>query len=886
LFEHAPEAMFVVDRSGKIAEVNSAACQLQGGSREHLVGANFVKLAAKDCRRQLALLCLPAPVGEHGFALRCAWLAAGGEMSVELYISPIAWMGQDAALVRLRDLRERLHLESELSRSEQRFLALFESNPSPMWVCDAESLAFVVVNESALRHYGYTRDEFLRLTMCDLRPQGAAADLKKELEECSADPSHGRRARHLKKDGTIIDVENTAHSLRFGERQAWLVSSADVTQRLQAERALREQEALLQNIITHIPGAVFWKDRNGVYLGCNENCAHDLGKKSPEDVIGLTDLDMPFSREEAEFYRECDRKVMETDQPLLHIEETQHRPDGSEAVLLTSKAPLRDDAGRVIGVLGVYADITERKRAETLLEQRERLFRAVIEAAGAVPYTRNYLTNQFDYIGPGIEGLLGYTPDELNPDTWHALAQEWFLPGQAQGCSSVEATALFRRNPSVSWYADVRVRTKTGEERWLFNAAVKIFDKHGDVVSSWGLLQDITERRRIDEQLRQSQKMEAVGRLAGGIAHDFNNLLTVINGYGELVLHQLPADDPSHEPVRQMVAAGGRAAKLTSQLLAFSRKAILAPRILDLHHVVADMEGMLRRLIGEDIELTTSTAPGAGVVRADPGHVEQIILNLVINARDAMPQGGKLTIEVNSVELDQTYARTQPDALPGHYVRLAVTDTGIGMDKATQARIFEPFFSRKGDKGTGLGLATVYGAVRQNGGHITVYSEPGRGASFKVYLPRLHEEARQDSGALRRLALPRGTETILLAEDEHAVRDLAGRILSQCGYNVLAAADGGEAMQLAQRYTGHIDLLLTDVVMPKLGGRELADQLGKLHPHLRVVFLSGYTDDAVIRHGILERDVPFVQKPFTPLALAQRVREALDHDPASDEVVL
>ncbi|MCI0681544.1 MAG: PAS domain S-box protein [Gemmataceae bacterium] len=901
LFDNAPEAMLVADRAGMILEANPAACQLHGWPREQLLGVNFIDLAEVECRPELAFVCLPAPLGERAHALRCTWMSANGAVPVELHVSAIEWLGEAAVLVRLRSIRESLRLEQELRRSEKRFRALFDSNPAPMWVCDAQTLAFLAVNQAALQHYGFTRAEFLRMTVRDLSPVAPATDVPEDggadaaaVAAAAADGSSGhapdqspcRRCQHITKDGTIIDVETTAHTLPYGDRKAWLVLITDVTQRLQAERALREQQALLENIIAHIPGAVFWKDRNGVYLGCNDNNARDLGRKSPAEVIGLTDFDMPFSRAEAEFYRDCDRKVMQARQPLLNIEEPQHRPDGSEAVLLTSKVPLHDDAGQVIGVLGVYTDITERKRAEQLVEQRERLFRAVIEAAGAVPYTRNYLTDQFDYIGPGIESLLGYRPEELTPDVWQSLAQEVILPGRTQGCSAAEASALFRQNPSVSWHSDVRVRTKSGEERWLFNAAVKMLDARGEVVSAWGLLQDITERRRIDEQLRQSQKMEAIGRLAGGIAHDFNNLLTVINGYGDLVLRQLPPDDPYYEPVQQMVAAGGRAAKLTGQLLAFSRKAILAPRVLDLHNVVADMKAMLRRLIGEDIELETTTH-GPAMVKADPGHVEQIILNLVINARDAMPQGGKMAIELCNVELDEAYARTQPDAVPGHYVMLTVTDTGIGMDKATQARIFEPFFSRKGDKGTGLGLATVYGAVRQNGGHITVASEPGRGASFKVYLPRLHEPSREDAGALPRAALPRGTETVLLAEDEQAVRDLAGRVLSQCGYHVLAATDGGEAMHLAQRYTGQIDLLLTDVVMPKLGGRELAASLQKLHPHLKVIYLSGYTDDAVIRHGILEHDVPFVQKPFAPLALAARVREVLDErDEVGPDVVL
>jgi two-component system cell cycle sensor histidine kinase/response regulator CckA len=885
--ECCADAVFITDADGLILEANEGAAQLHGVRPEQLAGLSLLDLVAPESRQHLLNDFLPWARSGTPALQMVRWTGAAGTTPAEIRASRFRRRGAAALLVNVRDLGEQGRWEEELDQSEKRYSALFESNPLPMLVYDPESLAFLAVNAAALCRYGFSRDEFLAMTLTDLcTPEQAPAFLR-SLPGHREEQVQSGPWKHRRKDATVFDVELTTHNLPFGKRSARLVLASDVSQRVRAEQALRQQRALLENIITHIPGSVFWKDRQGVYLGCNEGTARDLGRPSPADVIGLTDFDMPFSREEAEFYRQCDRQVMETEKPLLNIEETQRRPDGSQAVLLTSKVPLRDDEGRVIGTLGVYADITSRKRTEQLVEQRERLFRAVIEAAGAVPYTRNYVTNQFEYVGPGIEALLGYTPEEFSTELWELLTLEVFLPGQTKGTSAQDAKNVFRNSPSVSWYADARVRTKTGEDRWLFNAAVKIFDESGELVSSWGLLQDITERRRLEEHARQSQKMEAIGRLAGGVAHDFNNLLTVINGYGDVLLRQFPEGDQQHDAVRQIVSAGERAAKLTGQLLAFSRKALLAPRVLDLRTVVADMDQMLRRLIGEDIELVTIAAPDLGLVKADPGHIEQIILNLVCNARDAMPQGGKLTIEVGNVELDESYARTQPDAVAGRHVLLAVTDTGVGMDQPTRARIFEPFFSRKGDKGTGLGLATVYGAVRQNGGHITCYSESGEGACFKVYLPRLSEVPRAEAASTARAVMPRGTETILLAEDEQAVRDLARRILEGCGYTVLTATNGLEATTVAAQHRQNLQLLVTDVIMPKMGGRELADRLVRQDPRLKVLFLSGYTDDAVVRHGILECEVAFLQKPFSPAVLAQKVREVLDQrqkDPVPAEV--
>src|SRR5205809_3987276 len=383
--------------------------------------------------------------------------------------------------------------------------------------------------------------------------------------------------------------------------------------------------------------------------------------------------------------------------------------------------------------------------------------------------------------------------------------------------------------------------------------------------------------RQSEERLRQAQKMEAVGRLAGGVAHDFNNLLTVITSYSDLLLEDLGPDDPKRDDVGQIRQAAEGAAALTRQLLAFSRQQVLEPKVLDLKATVAATEKLLKRLIGEDVQLTTFLAPDLGVVKADPGQIEQIIINLAVNARDAMPTGGRLTIEAANVDMDETYVRGHAPAGPGRYVMLALSHTGIGMDQQTKARIFEPFFTTKEPgKGTGLGLATVYGIVKQSGGFIWVYSEPGHGTTFKIYLPQVEAPLEGRAVGAAPGDLPRGTETILLVEDAAAVRAVTRQVLERQGYTVLEAAHGAAALQTAAGHPGPIHLLLTDVVMPVLSGRQLADQLARLRPDAKVLYASGYTDDAVVRHGVLEAGISYLQKPFTADSLARKVREVLD----------
>jgi nitrogen-specific signal transduction histidine kinase len=398
-----------------------------------------------------------------------------------------------------------------------------------------------------------------------------------------------------------------------------------------------------------------------------------------------------------------------------------------------------------------------------------------------------------------------------------------------------------------------------------------------------GVAEDITEtvqanemRQKLEEQLHQSQKMDAFGQLAGGIAHDFNNLLTIIMGYSEILLTILPAGDPKRESVRAIHDAGSRAGSLTQQLLAFSRKTVLEPKVLDLNEVVRETEKMLRRLIGEDIILSTHLDPSIRKVKVDPGQLGQVLMNLAVNSRDAMPRGGELSIETTNVELTTPFIPGASDFRPGRYVLIAARDTGTGMTPQVKARIFEPFFTTKDvGKGTGLGLAVVFGIVSQSGGHIEVESEPGRGTRFKIYLPAFEGELSARKGAEKGKNL-RGTEIILLVEDEEGVRELFSLALQSFGYQVLVAKDGRDALRIVESHRGTIDLLLTDVVMPRMSGREVAEALQPRFPRMKLLYMSGYTDDAVLRHGLVQEKVPFLQKPTTPNKMLSKVRSVLD----------
>jgi two-component system, cell cycle sensor histidine kinase and response regulator CckA len=537
-------------------------------------------------------------------------------------------------------------------------------------------------------------------------------------------------------------------------------------------------------------------------------------------------------------------------------------------LLSRGKVVERDDEGNPIRMVGTHTDISARRRAEEALVSERRLLRTLIDTLPDHIYikdrdSRMVLINEAQARDFGLRNpdeAIGKTDFDLCPADLAGRYRETELAVMQLG----QTTAL--EEPFIN---------PAGEKRIVSTIKAPLRDTNGDVVGLVGMSRDITEQKRLEEQYLQAQKMELVGRLAGGVAHDFNNLLTAISGYAGLVKKSLLPGAPARADIDQVILAAARAAQLTKRLLAFSRRQIIEQKVVDLNLLIVEMDKMLRRLIGEDIELVTVLGRNLGAVKVDPSQIEQVLVNLAVNARDAMPHGGKLTLETANVTLGEDFVQQHVGAVAGEYVRLAIRDTGKGMTEEVKAHVFEPFFTTKEvGKGTGLGLAMVYGIVKQHQGNIWVDSESGRGTSFEIYLPRVPAAVAglpQDELS----ALPRGTETILVVEDEALVRHFTVDSLADLGYTVLEAANGDEAIEVFQSHAGTIDLLLTDVVMPRMNGRRLAAQLQALRPNLAVLFMSGYTDNAIVHQGVLDPGVAFLQKPFTIGALAQKVRDVL-----------
>lgn len=514
----------------------------------------------------------------------------------------------------------------------------------------------------------------------------------------------------------------------------------------------------------------------------------------------------------------------------------------------------------------------QNKRAEQVLRESEERFRQLAENINEAFWMTDSAKNQMLYVSPAYESIWGRTCEAI-----YAAPDRWLEAVHPEDRERVRQAALTRQAEGV-YDEEYRIIRPDGSLRWVRDRAFPVRDAAGRVIRIAGVAEDVTERRDLEMQLRQAQKMEAIGQLAGGVAHDFNNLLSVIFGHSELLALDLPADEPRQESVTQISQAAERAAALTRQLLAFSRQQVLEPTVLDLNRLVAEAEKMLRRLIGEDVQLQTALQPDLSRVRVDPGQMEQVIMNLAVNARDAMPNGGRLTIETREAELQSVYAKAHLGARPGHHVLLAVSDTGCGISPEIQARIFEPFFTTKPvGQGTGLGLSVVHGIIKQSGGHITVESAPGTGTTFKIYLPAVPDEPLATLAPSAPSKPVGGSETILLVEDEELMRAVTARLLGTLGYRVLEASSGEEASHLAEASgLEKIDLLMTDVVMPDMSGRDLADKLRHRRPGLKVLFQSGYTGEVVVRHGVSHAGVTFLQKPFRLDTLAKKVRAVLE----------
>jgi PAS domain S-box-containing protein len=677
----------------------------------------------------------------------------------------------------------------------------------------------------------------------------------------------GMAAANFTVDGTVPDMSHAINFTTLGTAGITIVTMIILSlavlssvydrrysaQSLELESAEERYRLLFERSLA----GVIRTTLDGRILECNLACARIFGYATAEELIASPIADRYFQPDERKTFIAILRKVKN----LTNYEQCLRRKDGSKVWLLGSANLVEGKGGAPPVNEETFVDITERRNAEDTFRKA---FNANPEPMTIATLSEGrYLDVNDSFLrvtGYLREEVIGHTSKELN---------FWARPEDRANFIEMVMNQGSVRDFEISF------RTKSGEIRTATDSA-EIIDVAGQECTV-AIFRDVTERKTLEKQMRQTQKMEAVGQLTGGIAHDFNNLLGVIIGYSEILENRLPPGDPLHKECLQIKKAGQSAASLTRQLLAFSRQQVLEPKVLDINSIVLSVEKMLRRLIGEHIDLRTSLEPALGSVKADQGQIEQVIINLAVNARDAMPQGGKLLIETSNVNLDEDYARRHPPQLPGPYVLLSVADTGIGMDAETQSHIFEPFFTTKEvGKGTGLGLATVYGVVRQSDGHIWVYSEPGQGTTFKIYLPR----AGQTAGLQQPVAVPadslRGSETILLVEDEEALRELTRSLLEGAGYTVLEASLPEEAIEIARQERGPIQLLLSDMVMPGMTGKDLAAQLTPVRPEMKVVYMSGYT--GFTHAGLADSEIALLGKPFTREKLLRKMRETLDSE--------
>ncbi|MGC1171629.1 MAG: PAS domain S-box protein, partial [Candidatus Acidiferrales bacterium] len=893
----------VLDGQRRVQMCNPAFEELFLHRQAEIHGADLdALLAPSELTREAVSFTERAAAGEVVRASTQRRRRDGSVVEVQITCVPLMANGQSVGCFAIyEDITERREAQRAQQQAEEKLSQLFENAVEGIFRASVEG-QLLSVNPALARMCGYSSPEEMILSIQDMSqdlysdPQ-ARVEFKRRMMEHGSVESFEYQLR--RKDGALIWVSENARAVRVsnGEIVAYEGSMEDITERKRSELERQVTFEIIHavNVTDNLDDLLYLVHQALRKVLYAENCFVAL-YETPSGMFHFPFFIDQFDEAPPpqQVGRSCTAYVYRTGRAMLIPQQVfDELAERGEVELVGTPspswlgAPLRTPAA-TIGVLvvqhyenetayterdleflmsvgGQIALAIERKRAEEKIRESEARLRVLVEQLPAVLWTVGKDLRFTSALGAGL-ARLGLKPNQIvgvSLMDYFETNDQTFLP--------IAAHRRATKGEPVTFHVEWKGGSYTCHVEPLRTA-------EGELQGAICMALDITDRKQLEEQLRQAQKMEAVGRLAGGIAHDFNNLLMVIQGYADLMTERLAEGDPLRRNAEQIQTASQRATSLTRQLLAFSRKQMLAPKVLNVQSVVVEMEKILRRLIGEDIQLETSSAPDLGLIKADRSQIEQVILNLAVNARDAMPEGGRLTIETANVELDKAAAHPPAVLSPGKYVMLAVTDNGCGMDAETQAHIFEPFFTTKEKgKGTGLGLATVYGIVKQSGGYVWVYSEPGRGTSFKVYLPRIEDEqtARGRDNKIEAKALPRGSETVLLVEDEKGVRELAREYLELTGYTVIAAEDGHTALELAAMHVGPIQLLMTDVVMPGISGRELAGRVKTIRPEIKVLFMSGYTDQAVVHHGILDTDAALLQKPFTMAALAAKLREIL-----------
>jgi PAS domain S-box-containing protein len=767
-------------------------------------------------------------------------------------------------LLAIEDITEHKRLENLLSESEERFRRLFETANDGILLLEKEKMKIRHANPAITAMFGYSNDECIGKEMKDI-------GILKDIGTCE------EVMQALNKDG-IINYKDVPVQAKAGQvvcTDIYMVDRAmliqcnirDISDKKKIEKKLRKSEGHLRTLVQAIPDLVWLKDKDGFYLSCNPMFERFFGAKE-ENIIGKNDYSF-VDREIADSFVENDRLAIAAMKPTSNEEWVTFADDGHRALLETIKTPIYNDKGALIGILGIGRDITARKQAEETLKLSEAKTQSILDNVGI----------GVALISPNMEILeLNRQMRKWFPDIaveQHSICYRVFNdPPHEVVCENCPTYKTLRDGLVHEVVRQTRQALGTRSYRIVSSP---IFDAAGKVTAAIEMVEDVTEKLSLESKLIQAQKMESIGRLAGGVAHDFNNMLSVILSYGDMIIEKTKPDDFLHECAQEIVNAGVRSASITRQLLAFARKQTITPKVLDLNETVEDTLKILRRLIGEDINLSwqpTSIWP----ISIDPSQLDQILANICINARDAISGVGKIIVETGTTIFDEAYCSHHLGFTPGEFVVLSISDDGCGMDKDVLGNLFEPFFTTKEGKGTGLGMATVYGIVKQNNGFINIYSEPGKGTTFKIYLPRHREQAKEPEKRIEEMG-PRGRgETILVVEDEASILKLTSRLLTNLGYVVVTANSPEEAINLAKKRSEEINLLLTDVIMPGMNGRDLVNELLVKYPDLKYIFMSGYTSAVIATHGVLEEGMHFIQKPFSARDLGAKVHEVLKSD--------
>jgi two-component system cell cycle sensor histidine kinase/response regulator CckA len=904
-----PVPIVVLDLDRRVRMCNAAFEQLFGYKMQDILNVQLESILAPPDRVSEMAQSIERAADGRSLRLKTKRKHRDGSLiDVQACGAPLILNGKTIGTFGMyEDISNQRLAEDGQRRAEEQFRSLFENAVEGIFQTTPEG-RYLSANPALARMYGYSSaaevvekvDDVARVLYVDPRRR---EEFKREIDQRGF--VHGFEYQIRRKDGSKIWLSENARAVRAtdGRLLHYEGTIEDITDRKRSELERQAATEIVRAIslsenLDDLLRSIHLALKKVVYA---ENCFIALREPSNgpfqfpffvDQVDGAPPFSSAVERSAAAYVYRTGRAMLISRSRFEQLVQLGEVDPAEMTAPSWLGVPLRAPAA-TIGVLvvqhheraNVYTDrdleflssvgdqiafAIERKRSEERMRESEARLRLLIEQLPAVLWTVDRSLRFTSALGAGLAPL-GLKPDQIVGMSlleYFETSDQTFLPIAAH-------TRAVSGEP-VTFHVEWKDGSYACHVEPLRGAA-------GEILGAICMALDVTDRKQLEEQFRQAQKMEAVGRLAGGIAHDFNNLLMVIQGYADLLTDRLPPGQVLRRNAEQIQMAAQRATSLTQQLLAFSRKQMLAPKVLNIQNVVSDMEKILRRLIGEDIELETSWEKDLWLVKADRSQIEQVIMNLAVNARDAMPHGGRLTIETANVELDSSFASTPSILSPGKYAMLAVTDNGCGMDAKTQAHVFEPFFTTKEKgRGTGLGLATVYGIVKQSGGYVWVYSEPQHGTTFKIYLPRIEEET--SAGDVDRVdssSLPRGTEMVLLVEDEKGVRELAREYLEMSGYAVIEAEDGHTALELAAMHAGPIHLVLTDVVMPGISGRELAERIVNIRPGIKVLYMSGYTDQAIVHHGILASEAVLLQKPFTLATLAAKLREVLIPEPVA-----